>query len=353
MYIHIGMPKTGSSAIQAFLSLNYNVLKKSGFLFPNPPNPNYGQAYQTTSGNADSIATLIRENNITKIKDNISKIIQDSDSFNCENIIFSTEFFFQILAMYPERFLDIFEDYEYKIICYIRRQDTLFSSAYNQSVKNHDLKSKTLPSELIEKMDFCKILKNSLNYIDVRRMLIRPYEKKQFYLGNIFEDFLNSIGLKLTDEYIFPEKIVNPSLDFDTLEFRRILNILEIDKTNTIKKYVINSFLAKYTVDNSNGFPFQDHNIYSNKERIEIINKYEKENQEIARIFLNRQDGKLFYDELPKDDKSSILKKEFTNEKAIDICKFIFKEKYNNSIETQLIQILEKVKTNKIFNYDN
>ncbi|HBX23511.1 MAG TPA: hypothetical protein DEF34_07775 [Desulfotomaculum sp.] len=348
IYIHAGMGKTGSSAIQAFLTLNYEMLKKKGYLFPNPPNLHNGLGFQTSGGNAHFLYELFKKNKTQNIKE----IIKSFMSYNI-NVILSSEMLFHVLRIYPERFFDVFNKYDYKIIIYVRRQDNLLSSCYNQFVKYEDMKSDFIPPHGEQAHDFCMTLKQILDYSEIKKIIVRPYEKKQFYLGNIFADFLNCIGLELHNEFVLPEKIVNPSLDSNTLEFRRILNILEVDKDNLDAKYIINNKLAKYTVENNMGRPFQDNNIFSIKERLEIINKYAKENEDIARVFLNREDGKLFCDPLPKEDKTHKTHEKLTFEKAVDICKYILKKKYQDNIESTLIEIVAKGTLEKVLSHSS
>lgn len=346
IYIHIGMHKTGSSAIQAFLTLNYNTLKRKGVLFPNPPN--FGQPFQTSGGNVAHLLNLFTDNSIDKIKSFIESFDDQYD------VILSSEALFHVLRDYPKRFFNVFNNYNYKIICYVRRQDNFVSSWYNQAVKNHDIKScsKVEIFNLAKPHDFCKVLLDSFKYAEADKFIVRPYEKQQFYGGNIFSDFLNCIGLELDDDFIFPEKIVNPSLNWDALEFRRILNILEVDRNNFKDKYYINNILAKYTVDKNMGKPFQDNNIFSPKERIEIINAYKEKNEQVARIFLNRKDGKLFYDPIPEIDSPWQQNEELTFEKALDICKYILSTKYKDNLEDELIKSIAKGTIDRVLHSD-
>lgn len=339
IYIHIGMPKAGSSAVQAFLTLNHKTLKKRGYLFPNPPT--FNQSFQTSSGNMFMLLNLFSNNEISKIKGIIKSI------FTEKNLILSTEGFYYIIRLYPKRFFEVFRNYDYKIICYVRRQDNLISSYYKQSVKNHNVKSRSIIPKLIEEVDFCKTLLNTLAYTDFSRIIVRPYEKQQFYGGNICSDFLNCIGLELDDDFVLPDNVVNPSFSYDIFEFRRILNILGVEG-NIKEKYLINTLLAKYTVNKDNGYPFTDNNIFSPKERIKIINNYKKENEKIARVFLNRQDGKLFFDKVPKVDDPWKPHEDLSFEIAVDICRYMLRNKYKENVDKELIEIIVKGTVNKI-----
>jgi hypothetical protein len=289
LILHIGHNKTGSSAIQAFLAMNCLLLKSKGFYYPNPPG--FGQPYQTSSGNG-RILYDVRNKRLLKSKEDFKEFFKED-----ENVIISSEFFTKFLSIEKNiiDLLDLTKGINIKIIVYLRRQSEFVSSAYNQYVKNHD------NIDSIEKMtilNVSEIVLNLLNYIDKSSIIVRPYEKGQFYGGNIYQDFLSCIGLEMTEEYILPDKIVNPSLSYEALEYRKLANKTGLDSGDIKKKNLLNGILADYTIENYAGIPFDTVNMLSKDHQLAIIRKYENENKEIARIFLDRKDGQLFYDDL-------------------------------------------------------
>jgi hypothetical protein len=338
------MPKTGSSAIQAFLTLNHDILKKRGFEFPSPPH--FDQAYQTSTGNVGMFHKLFINNDLNTIRKTLESFKGKHD------VILSAEALFDCIRDFPDSFFEVFNEYDYKIICYVRRQDNLLSSSYKQVVKNHDGMSLDIIDIIAEILDFSSILVDAQQYTSSENIIVRPYEKQQFSGGNIFSDFLHCIGLELEEDYIFPDKIVNPSLNLDALEFRRLLNNLEVDKNNVTNKNTINALLAKYTVENNKGKPFQDDNIFSPRERIEIINTYKEKNEEVAKVFLQRESGILFYDVLPEVDELWEPNGGITFEKAVDISKYMLETKFEHDFEQQLINNIVKSTIDSILDTD-
>lgn len=57
--MHVGSPKTESSALHAFLLLNAQKLRKKGYHYP--VNYKFNQAFQTSSGNAYKLGALIEK----------------------------------------------------------------------------------------------------------------------------------------------------------------------------------------------------------------------------------------------------------------------------------------------------
>ena len=246
-----------------------------------------------------------------------------------------------MLRRFPDRFFSVFGEFEYRVICYVRRQDVLFSSTYNQLVKNHNNTQRPVIKQLAKLCDFSSVLLGCLEYASADRFMIRPYERQQFAGGNIYSDFLSCIGLEPDDEWVCPEPVVNPSLCPEALEFRRIVNILEMDAGNMKAKFFINELLAKYTVSKGMGKPFQENNIFSYEERMQILNMYKDKNEQIAKIFLNREDGRLFYDPVPEND-PGFQETELTFKDAVDICKYMLETQYGSNWEEELLKSLIK-----------
>ncbi|MHC4266332.1 MAG: hypothetical protein ACYSUK_10425 [Planctomycetota bacterium] len=135
-------------------------------------------------------------------------------------------------------------------------------------------------------------------------IIVRPYEQQQFINYNLFDDFLSILDLNLTDNYKIPPS-ANESLHQDFLEIIRIANLLPVEKPKEQKKALSHNFLSdKLTALaplTSKGAKGEKNVFLSPAKRLEILKKYEKNNQSIAHEFLGREDGKLFYDPLPSN----------------------------------------------------
>jgi hypothetical protein len=334
IFIHIGMPKTGSSAIQAFLALNRETLNKGNYDYPNPPD--FRLPFHITSGNAVQFETYIIDGNRKPLRTLL-------DESKYDNIILSAEALFHVLRRNPQNFSDYFKEYDYKIICYVRKIDDLVSSCINQSTKNHDLVDFDI-KHMLDVHDYGICLTDALNYFDVNSIVIRPYEKSQFHGGDIFHDFLSIVGLSPNDELHYPDKAVNPSLSMDALLFRRAMNMTSFDREgpkeehgllsrvlnkvlttrkNHDTKHRLNSYLAKYSISQDFGMPFQEQQLLSSAQRQYLIDQFKKKEESIARIFLGRRNGNLFLSPFEPADNSNT---KLTAKKAEEIFRFIYRE---------------------------
>lgn len=276
IYFHIGTHKTGTTALQNFFVNNKKILSEKGFEYDFYNDIEMNQGYLAFNpGKWNDISFNIEKNYIISGEDFYSHILDSSEIIKQKLSDFNIEF-----------------------IIYFKRQDLMIESVYNQLVKMHGY------TKNIEELD-----SYNLNYYDFLTNLqqaftdshinVRVYEKFQFYAGTIFGDFLNIIGINNLDDFLIEEKkIVNPSLSRDKLEFVKLLNMLElpIDFRTKINRTVIESALNSGEVS-----LFRKQNILSPKKAQEILRKYNNQNILIAKHYLKRDDGKLFYDEIIDD----------------------------------------------------
>lgn len=123
-------------------------------------------------------------------------------------------------------------------------------------------------------------------------MIFRIYEKQQFHGGNLFADFLDIFHVPLNEAFSLPER-VNPPLARDFLEILRLCNTLPLPHSfvlNTMEPQLYE--LARCFDDRA---VFATPELFSPQERCEILKKYAAFNARIARAYLGRENGKLFF----------------------------------------------------------
>jgi hypothetical protein len=121
LILHIGMPKTGSSTIQAFLLKNKIPLKKLGFF--------YDLAHKFT-GNT----SLIFSSSFEAL---IKKLIKQAKREKCDKLLISSEVLFE-MGTKEEQFAylsSVFRENFSKIhvIAFLRRQDLWIESMWKQT----------------------------------------------------------------------------------------------------------------------------------------------------------------------------------------------------------------------------
>ncbi|MCH5299354.1 MAG: hypothetical protein J1E96_06290 [Ruminococcus sp.] len=311
LYLHIGMPKTGTSYIQNFLRLNNDTLKQKGYVYPD-----FGIRFGKIGINRNGhfLVSVIRDEDRNRLKKEEKRI---------ENECFDK--LFDLLDEYPNAILseesiwnsgertrgkDFWtnlrnrlnaHDVEIKVIVYLRRQDLFIQSFWAQHVKETGL-SETIQEYLSGKrfkrlkLDYYDRLNTISDVIGKENMLVRVYEKNQ-YIGpekTIISDFLTTVGLEYTDEYVQPPRLSNTSLTGIYLETKRELNKIE---GLVERKGYIQDLIKKVVVLNDDVRPISSNEFMTGEEAVALLKRYEESNSNVAREYLGREDGKLFFEE--------------------------------------------------------
>lgn len=242
VYLHIGAPKTGTTSLQTFLGKHRSDLARQGFFVPRSDSKIFGHHSLVLSLINDfcSIWYAGWERVTQDSKTVWSDLLMQIDKTECQNIIISSEMFYEItnpqyrscsqdMGELIKRYLSA---YDVRVIAYLRPTEKYLNSIYRQ-----DLQSS--PTDL-------SFAENVRNFKDKRlthlhqstaidfytslfgkeSIIIKKYDRKMFRDENVIFDFIDTIGIKYsaTEEsgFIFNE---NPSIDENYLEFKRALNI--------------------------------------------------------------------------------------------------------------------------------
>jgi hypothetical protein len=290
IYIHIGTHKTGTSAIQDFLLLNRKTLARRGVLYPQKSRRDYVDSqegeYIVPEKKYRNYAALVH---LCRRKD--------------KNVILSSETFSLITNVSAMK--AALGDANAVIICYLRRQDNVLQSLYNQSVKGggyyKDIGDFVFPHPL----DYFELLGRWAAVFGKENIVVRPYEKQQFKDNDLISDFLSIVGLELTVDFARLAKNANPRLPLEALEYMRLLNSLLRDKkmSKAIKKRLIPYCLERFK--DSTASLYFEQSLFTPAQKRAILERYAPSNQRVAREYLGRPDGLLFRD--TKEDGVSSL----------------------------------------------
>lgn len=245
IFVHVGTPKSGSSAIQAFLGINKSNLNAIDFDYPNFNG--FSQFGLTDAGNASFLEEHINSGN----KNPLDHLLSSS---SCNNIIISSENLFSKLKDDPKKFFDYFSAYDCTFICYVRRFDEYFNSCVNQAIKNHDYQSfDEFSYDFLKQLEWAGTILKAYEFITINKLIVRKYIKGSGIKNGVVLDFLDVIGIRdlLSDFEPDLYKIkINPSLSPAALTIRQILNVFDFDRGRNNLKYKVNSFLASYSIIN-------------------------------------------------------------------------------------------------------
>lgn len=311
VYLHIGMPKTGTSYIQNFLRLNNDVLNKVGYVYPDF-DIRFGKIGINRNGHF--LVNVIRDENNKRLKKEEQRIenecfdklfalldeypnaiLSEESIWNSGERLRGENFWTNLKSRLDARGVEL------KVIVYLRRQDLFIQSFWAQHVKETSL-SDTI-QEYIDgkrfkrlKLDYYDRLNKISDVIGKENMLVRVYEKNQ-YIGpekTIISDFFTTVGLEYNDNYAELERLPNTSLTGIYLEAKRQLNKIE---GLVERKDYVQDLVKKVVVLNGDVRSISSNEFMTGDEAVAFLNRYAESNEKVAREYLGREDGKLFYDE--------------------------------------------------------
>lgn len=296
LYLHIGTHKTGTTSLQRFFSQNREILKKQGIVYPDTRIDPYAHHALGWSFNIETeIVPNAILNKLKSFEKEWSIIYQAAG----DKVLVSSE---TLLSLSQEQMFQVREitrDFNVKIVIYLRRQDEMAASVLNELIKRGRW-TKTCSGEIPYQLDYFKIITVWKDVFGIKNIIVRPFEDLQFYKKSIFADFsYHILGIELNDDMLIPSTNLNPRLSRDLLEYKRLLNHYPVEWQDS---HDIIRFLVHYSEkqkQSEHEMCFKKE-LLSPHEKLEFCRRYEKSNSIIAREYLARKDGRLFYNPLPE-----------------------------------------------------
>lgn len=240
VYLHIGAPKTATSNLQAILAGSQKVLRAQGVLYPEQCR--HGDAHHVL------VADLIDKYQSTRMPDlwygdfprgeAWSRLASELASAgpDIHTAIVSTELFFGQSINIDRMLGDIraaLSGHAVKVIMYLRRQDQLYASFYNQDVKGARQWAGTAyefyETHQIFQRDYDQIADLWGRAFGAENLIVRPYEPEQWLNGDIVADFCHSTGISALPA---APLAANESLGASQLYIKRCLNHVGYEKAD-------------------------------------------------------------------------------------------------------------------------
>lgn len=218
--VHVGPPKTGTSAIQNWLVNNREWLVKKGYFYPEHEIDSNG----VSSGNLLALYDRDREGNLTFNTVKLESIVAESKRFKCKNVLLSSEFFFAKIDELFDKLSDVL------FLAYVRNPLELKESGYNQSIKRHG-QFKKFPFEHRLPSRHLDSLAEKYSQLGAEHFKVRFYHQDMFCNGNIIDDFLSCLAIDpRADEVCTQVKRINTSYCAEAMEFKRWVNKLALSR---------------------------------------------------------------------------------------------------------------------------
>ncbi len=312
LHVHIGTPKTATTSIQTFCYENREQLAKQGycftlfpFVYPRVAKTRNGRFLggKITGDNGKRLLEQERENYREGMR-MVRELFQKYD-----HVILSDESIWRLMdSDRKDLWKKLKEEGEQggfaiHAIVYLRRQDAFFSSLWNQSVKKnlypdtYEAFAGSVDNGL--RLDYYEKLERMSAVIGKENVTVRRFEGGKFLGGSIYADFLDAIGLELTDAYQIQKGVRNTGLYGNTHEIKRVLNALPQMKDPLAQRFLVET-LQECSEYSRQAYPCE---MLSKEETAAFLERYIDQNRKVAEEYLHEPNTELFDDtvkDLPK-----------------------------------------------------
>lgn len=228
IYIHVGPPKTGTSAVQKWLSSNQPFLENNGVFYPS----HSVDANGVSSGNVTSIYDVNEKKKLCLNKDRLTNLIDTFNKSEYSILLLSSEFFFREMDEFKLHIPNA------KFIAYVRNPMENRESSYNQSVKRHFQLEKINTGRIKRLPNMARLVEFTDTY-GANELYLRLYGDQYFKGGNIVSDLLSVIGIEVKVKL----PVVNSSYQFEALEFKRWFNQFHLDDYQVMVDRALQGFV--------------------------------------------------------------------------------------------------------------
>ena len=171
------------------------------------------------------------------------------------------------------------DEYEIRIIFYIRRQDDFLISAWQQWFCKIKLDFHAWAKSDWRQADWQGVCLHWAEIVPFQQMRVKVYEVASQEQGGILSDFATAIGYPEPEQLLRPGRLENPSLSDAMTE-------LMTGKKSLFKDIHDNRLFAMLSDLTSNRYLKRKGETYvSVKDRIEIIGRYQKINEWLCETF--------------------------------------------------------------------
>jgi hypothetical protein len=299
IYLHIGLEKTGTTALQAAGTFNRVWLSRHGILYSKaagkinhvrlPLYASDGRRFKALRRAAqietDADFEAFRETFPSDLKAEFEASGCDTVWLSSEHLSarISDEGSIARLAAVLQPLAD-----QVRVVVYLRYQPDLYLSSYSTFVRighDIDIDRPIGPEDYYYRFD--RILDNWAKCFGRDAMIVRIFDRAELKNGDIIDDFFSLLGITRDDGFANP-RVKNQSLDGQTVQFIRVFNRY-VSRTG---KGILSDYgEADRLLEKISHLP----PITVSGAALRAIGEmFEPFNRQIASDYFNRPDGKLF-----------------------------------------------------------
>jgi hypothetical protein len=256
LFLHVGINKTGSSAIQSSMAINARELREWGVYIPYSKWEQEMMAGKITPGNGHQLAKALAEEDGDKVSKHLNQVKTEAQKYNCTKVVLSNEVLIRLFS--NETILKLLSNEAKKIgfvsinvLCFLRNIYEHGLSLYKHRAKSGKY------------LNYSNWLNSNYETLRVFEPFLCHYQKYDFdwqfrlypkdsqeLLAILYKDFM---GVNLPAKSFKQE--VNPSLTLNNIRIIQFLEyhfpginrklypeLININKTTSENGYLLNRF---------------------------------------------------------------------------------------------------------------
>lgn len=277
LFLHIGFPKTGTTAVQTYFSLNRDRFRNHDVLYVESGDTPYsGQA-----GLAFAAKDQLREPFHI-----LQEEIRDSA---CRRIVISSEYFFVLEESSINFLKDILLDYDVKIIVYFRPQDVRIESGYLQVLRDAEMR---FSGSIDDYIKFLSRFPRRLDYYQFIQPWSKAFGREAISIGfydevkdRLVNDFLQRCDIEVPRNVIDAPREANAAYRPIINKFLRFINIIPMTPRTHSRITRALNFLTRNILGSGT---VRDHKLLSDSQRAAILKQYSSSNSRLLEEYTDR-----------------------------------------------------------------
>jgi len=298
LYMHIGIQKTGSSAIQNVCMDNRERLKQLGILFPLAGFQRHLHRGPTNTPGHRRLIRFMRWPDKSPLRREARALLDEIEAAKCDIVVLSSEVFSAPRNRTAVAGIEWFtkQGFDVRVVAYIRRQDSWLDSFYRQMLRRDAWtrgETRSIEdfwhSEAGEWLDYRHRLEPWVDAVGPDKAIIRSYEDAQDG-GGVVGDFLGALGADATllDTSRAAETF-NPSVPSAAADFLRAFNVAS--NSDVSLKADLLAAIRKTTLFNRSRGSLVSPQLWA-----ELRAAYADENEELRRTWVSGPSGRLSFE---------------------------------------------------------
>lgn len=299
LIVHVGANKTGSSAIQRFLSLNRDLFREQGVVVPDQ---DLALGNQVTGFHVFAFEKLFRDPDGRRQLEAAMEAIATSQP-EAKAIVLSAENLVASPAA-PGLFTGLVDKFDVRVVLYVRRQDEYILSSWQQwySKVSGDFWAWAIGA-VGSLGDWRAYLERWEAVVPREQITVRVFERAKLDGGDAIVDFYNRLGVEAPFESLrYPQETVNPSFSdavMDLVKGNKL--VFRNAHDNEFYKFVAEATGDRY-FRNSRQSPI------TYAQRMAILNRYADSNRWVREAYLPGDGREMFT--MPRESDFDLVTKE-------------------------------------------